>query len=60
MAFALIALHPKRKVIVTFALVYAFYIGIGVAMRIHWFSEFVAGAIIGAVIGTVVGKSFKK
>jgi len=27
-------------------------------MTIHWFSDFVAGAIIGAVIGAVVGKSF--
>jgi len=27
-------------------------------MTIHWFSDFVAGAIIGSVIGTVVGKSF--
>jgi membrane-associated phospholipid phosphatase len=27
-------------------------------MTIHWFSDFVAGAIIGSVIGAVVGKSF--
>jgi membrane-associated phospholipid phosphatase len=28
-------------------------------MTIHWFSDFVAGAIIGTVIGIVVGKTFK-
>jgi hypothetical protein len=28
-------------------------------VTIHWFSEFVAGAIIGSVIGTVVGKRFR-
>ena len=27
---------------------------------IHWFSEFIAGAIIGSAIGIVVGRSFKK
>jgi membrane-associated phospholipid phosphatase len=60
MAFALIAMHPKRKTVLTFSLIYALYIGIGVSTQIHWFSEFVAGAIIGAVVGTVVGKSFLK
>jgi len=28
-------------------------------VNIHWFSEFVAGAIIGSLIGMVVGRSFK-
>jgi len=41
------------------ALAYAFYIGIAVSMTIHWFSDFVAGAIIGTVIGLVVGTSFR-
>jgi membrane-associated phospholipid phosphatase len=27
-------------------------------MTIHWFSDFMAGAIIGTVIGVVVGKRF--
>jgi membrane-associated phospholipid phosphatase len=27
-------------------------------MTIHWFSDFLAGAIIGSAIGAVVGKSF--
>jgi membrane-associated phospholipid phosphatase len=59
MALAIWTLFPKNKITRTVALVYAFYVGIGVAMTsIHWFSEFVAGACIGAVIGIVVGKSF--
>jgi membrane-associated phospholipid phosphatase len=40
------------------ALAYAGYIGLGVSMTIHWFSDFAAGAILGAVIGVVVGKAF--
>ncbi|MFA5962076.1 MAG: phosphatase PAP2 family protein [Parcubacteria group bacterium] len=54
-------MFPKNKLIRTIALAYAFYVGIAVAMTsIHWFSEFVAGAIIGSVIGMVVGRSFLK
>jgi len=59
MMACLIALWPKNKTLVFFALLYAFYIGLGVSVTIHWLSEFVAGAIIGSVIGTVVGRSFK-
>ncbi len=59
MSFTLISLYPKRKDIFYVGIIYALYIGIGVSTRIHWFSEFVAGAIIGAIIGAVVGKSFQ-
>ena len=59
MMACLIALWPKNKPLVFFALLYAFYIGLGVSVTIHWLSEFVAGAIIGSVIGTVEGRSFK-
>jgi membrane-associated phospholipid phosphatase len=59
MMTCLIALWPKNKPLVACALLYALYIGLGVSVTIHWFSEFVAGAIIGSVIGTVVGRSFK-
>jgi hypothetical protein len=38
---------------------YAFYVGVGVSIRIHWFSQFVAGAVIGSLIGAVFGKSFE-
>lgn len=60
MAFTLWMLFPKNRILKVLTLVYAFFIGLGVSMTIHWFSDFVAGAIIGTVIGIVVGKSFKK
>ena len=59
MAVCLVMLYPKNKKLAFFALLYALYVGLGVSMTIHWFSEFVAGAIIGSIIGVVVGKSFK-
>ena len=58
MAVALWELYPENRLIRYGAVLYAFYVGIGVSITIHWFSEFVAGAIIGSVIGLVVGKSF--
>ncbi len=58
MAVTVFTLHPKQRWLGYAAILYAFYIGIGVSMTIHWFSDFAAGAIIGSVIGTVVGKSF--
>jgi membrane-associated phospholipid phosphatase len=59
MAFTLITLFPKNKMLKILAFIYALYIGIGVSMSIHWFSEFVAGALIGALIGITTGKLFK-
>ncbi|MGB7768147.1 MAG: phosphatase PAP2 family protein [Verrucomicrobiia bacterium] len=58
MAVTVFTLHPKPRWLGLVAILYAFYVGIGVSMTIHWFSDFVAGAIIGSVIGTVAGKSF--
>ena len=58
MSFALITLFLEKKIFRSILFVYALYIGIGVSMTIHWFSDFVAGAILGTVIGIVVGKSF--
>ena len=58
MSFTLVTLFPKRKDILTYSLLYALYIGLGVSVQIHWFSEFAAGAIIGSLIGLIVGKSF--
>ena len=60
MAVTVFTLWPKQRWLGTAALLYAFYIGIGVSMTIHWYSDFVAGAIIGSVVGTVVGKSFEE
>ncbi|MEJ2574965.1 MAG: phosphatase PAP2 family protein [Gammaproteobacteria bacterium] len=58
MAVAVWQLYPESKIIRYTAVLLALYVGIGVSITIHWFSEFVAGAIIGSVIGAVVGKSF--
>jgi len=58
MAFTVFILFPKQRWLRAAVIAYAFYIGIGVSMTIHWFSDFVAGAIIGTVIGVTVGKSF--
>ncbi len=58
MAWALILIFPKRAIVAPFALIYAFYIGIGVSFEIHWLSEFVAGALIGTAIGLTVGGAF--
>jgi len=58
MAATIFTLLPKQRWLGYLALAYALYVGIGVSMTIHWFSDFTAGAIIGTVIGVVVGKSF--
>lgn len=58
MSVALITMYPEKKFIKYLLIVYAFYIGLGVSVNIHWFSDFAAGAILGAIIGIVVGKSF--
>ena len=57
MAVTILTLFPKRRWLGCLAIAYAFYVGIGVSMTIHWFSDFLAGMIIGTVIGNVVGKS---
>jgi membrane-associated phospholipid phosphatase len=57
---AIFTLYRKQKYIAYSALVYAIYIGFGVSIGIHWFSEFSAGAIFGSIVGAVVGKSFLK
>ncbi len=59
-ALAIFILYRNNKSIKYLALAVAFYIGIGISVNIHWFSDFVAGAIIGSAIGTTVGKSFLK
>jgi membrane-associated phospholipid phosphatase len=48
MAACLITLHPRNKT----------FVGLGVSVTIHWFSESGAGGIFGGLIETVVGKSF--
>jgi membrane-associated phospholipid phosphatase len=58
MAVTVFTLFPKQRWLGYVALTYAVYVGLGVSMTIHWFSDFAAGAIIGAVIGVVVGRAF--
>ena len=59
MAVCLVTLHSGNRKLVFCTLLYALYVGLAISVTIHWFSEFVAGAIIGSVIGMVVGRSFK-
>jgi membrane-associated phospholipid phosphatase len=59
MSLCLIMLYPRNRLLVLGALLYAFYIGLGISVTIHWLSEFVAGALIGSVIGMTVGRSFR-
>ena len=58
MAVTVFTLFPKQRWLGWLAIAYALYIGLGVSMTIHWFSDFVAGVIFGTVIGVVVGRSF--
>lgn len=58
MAVTVAVLYRERKVLGIAAIIYALYIGIGVSMTIHWFSDFVAGTLIGTAIGMTVGKNF--
>ncbi len=60
MAVTLFTLLPERKWVGLTAILYALYVGIGVSMTIHWFSDFVAGALIGTVVGMVVGTRFAR
>ena len=58
-AFALWQLFPKNNSVKLISLIYALYIGLGVSMTIHWFSDFYAGAVFGILVGSIVGKSFR-
>ena len=58
MALTVFSLLPRQRWLGHLAIAYAFYVGLGVSMTIHWFSDFVAGAIIGTVIGVAVGRGF--
>lgn len=60
MAVTIYVLLPKQRWAGWIAIAYALYVGFAVSVTIHWFSDFVAGAIIGTVIGSVVGRSFRQ
>ena len=59
-ALTLVTMFPGNKKLKWGVLATALYIGLGVSFNIHWFSEFIAGAIIGSAIGVVVGRCFKQ
>lgn len=60
-SFAAITLLPKKNSYARAVIfLWALYVGIGVSLSIHWFSDFVAGAILGTVIGITVGKRYKE
>jgi len=56
MATIIILLQKKYSFLKYLIIFYAFYIGFATSLRIHWFSEFIAGMIIGTLAGIVVGK----
>jgi len=58
MAVTVWRLFPKQRWLRFLAIAYALYVGLGVSMTIHWFSDFIAGAILGSVVGVVVEKAF--
>ena len=59
MAVVILVLYKNKKVRFV-SLLYVLYVGLGVAISIHWFSDFAAGIILGSIIGIVVGKSFRE
>ena len=60
MAVTVLRLFPRQQWLGYLAISYAFYIGFGVSVNIHWFSDFVAGALIGTAVGVVVGNCFSR
>lgn len=58
MAVTVFRLFPKQRWLGCLAIGYALYIGVGVSMTIHWFSDFIAGAIVGSIVGVVVARGF--
>ena len=60
MSVALICMFPRKRLLSYGALLYALFIGLSVSISIHWFSDFLAGAILGSLVGIIVGRSFLK
>lgn len=58
MAVTVFGLFPRQRWLGCLAIAYAVYIGLGVSTTIHWFSDFIAGALVGTAVGIVVGKGF--
>ena len=56
---ALICMYPKSRPLALLAGAYALYIGLGVSISVHWFSDFLAGAILGTLIGVGTARRAK-
>ncbi len=58
---AMLNLFTKNRFIQTAVMIFALYVGIGVAViGAHWLSDFLAGIIYGSIAGYIVGKSYLK
>jgi len=53
-ATTIFLLFPRSKFLRILSVVFALYVGLGVSVTIHWFSDFVAGAIFGTIVGLSV------
>ncbi len=51
-----VVLLVKNKVIRGVAVLYALFIGVGVSVSIHWFSDFIAGTLVGVAAGVAVAR----
>lgn len=60
MSVAFLMLYPRLKVRGYLALIYAVYIGVGVSISIHWFSDFLAGAIVGTTVGIAIARLYTR
>jgi len=56
LAFVIWRLFPKKQLLRYTTLVYALYIGLGVSLSIHWFSDALVGIIVGAIAGTIISQ----
>jgi membrane-associated phospholipid phosphatase len=59
LAFCLVTLFPKKKLMHIAVILLAGFIGLGVALGFHWLSELIAGTLIGITIGVTVGRSHR-
>ncbi|MDR2150089.1 MAG: phosphatase PAP2 family protein [Spirochaetaceae bacterium] len=59
-AATLAQLYHDKPLLKAIGFIYATFIGLGVTVDVHWFSEALAGALIGYAIGTTVGRDFNQ
>ena len=49
-------IFPRSIATRSLGVLMALYIGVGVSATIHWFSDFIAGAILGILVGVIVSR----